>query len=106
VPVEKIVVKKVPRVVEVEKIIFPRSSLSLDSADSRSLARSGLFGRTALKEKADCDRCHRGHTDTVGNGDYNQRLGQRRAETVMSELSAQGIDRGRMSAASLGRASL
>ncbi len=90
VPVEKIVVKEVPRVVEVEKIIFPAVAFRFDSADQR------------LKEKADLTVVIEGHTDTVGNDDYNQRLGRRRAETIMSELSAQGIERSRMSAASLG----
>jgi outer membrane protein OmpA-like peptidoglycan-associated protein len=103
VPVEKIVVKEVPRVVEVEKIIFPAVAFRFDSADLTELGKGQVYlAAQRLKEKADLTVVIEGHTDTVGNDDYNQRLGQRRAETVMSELSAQGIDRSRMSAASLG----
>jgi outer membrane protein OmpA-like peptidoglycan-associated protein len=103
VPVEKIVVKEVPRVVEVEKIIFPAVAFRFDSADLTELGKGQVYlAAQRLKEKADLTVVIEGHTDTVGNDDYNQRLGQRRAETVMRELSAQGIDRSRMSAASLG----
>jgi OOP family OmpA-OmpF porin len=103
VPVEKIVVKEVPRVIEVEKIIFPAVAFRFNSADLTELGKGQVYlAAQRLKEKADLTVVIEGHTDTVGNDDYNQRLGQRRAETVMSELSAQGIDRGRMSAASLG----
>jgi outer membrane protein OmpA-like peptidoglycan-associated protein len=103
VPVEKIVVKEVPRVVEVEKIIFPAVAFRFNSADLTELGKGQVYlAAQRLKEKADLTVVIEGHTDTVGNDDYNQRLGQRRAETVMGELSAQGIDRSRMSAASLG----
>ena len=103
VPVEKIVVKEVPRVVEVEKIIFPAVAFRFDSADLTELGKGQVYlAAQRLKEKADVTVVIEGHTDTVGNDDYNQRLGRRRAETVMNELSAQGIDRSRMSAASLG----
>jgi outer membrane protein OmpA-like peptidoglycan-associated protein len=103
VPVEKIVVKEIQRVVEVEKMIFPAVAFRFDSADLTELGKGQVYlAAQRLKEKADLTVVIEGHTDTVGNDDYNQKLGQRRAETVMSELSAQGIDRGRMSAASLG----
>jgi len=55
-----------------------------------------------LKEKADLTVVIEGHTDAIGNEEYNRKLGQRRAQTVMNELSAQGIDPSRMSAASIG----
>ncbi|HEY3168775.1 MAG TPA: OmpA family protein [Candidatus Binatia bacterium] len=103
VPVEKIVVKEVQKIVEVEKIIFPAVAFRFDSAELTELGKGQVYlAAQRLKEKADLTVVIEGHTDTVGNDDYNQKLGQRRAETVMSELSAQGIDRGRMSAASLG----
>lgn len=39
-----------------------------------------------------------GHTDLVGSNGYNQRLGLRRAQNVVSYLVSQGIDRGRLEA--------
>jgi outer membrane protein OmpA-like peptidoglycan-associated protein len=103
VPVEKLVVKEIQNVVEVEKIIFPAVAFRFDSADLTDLGKGQVYlAAQRLKEKADLTVVIEGHTDTVGNEDYNQKLGRRRAETVMSELAAQGIDRGRMSAASLG----
>jgi outer membrane protein OmpA-like peptidoglycan-associated protein len=55
-----------------------------------------------LKEKADVTVVIEGHADNRGNDDYNQKLGLQRAETIMNELAAQGIDRGRMSTISVG----
>jgi peptidoglycan-associated lipoprotein len=39
-----------------------------------------------------------GHTDLVGSVAYNNRLGMRRAQAVVSYLSSQGIDRSRLEA--------
>ena len=39
-----------------------------------------------------------GHTDAVGSASYNKRLGQRRANAVVSYLSARGISRSRLEA--------
>lgn len=39
-----------------------------------------------------------GHTDLVGSQGYNQSLGLRRAQTVVSFLASQGIDRSRLEA--------
>lgn len=43
-----------------------------------------------------------GHTDNVGNADYNQGLSQRRADAVRSYLTRQGVDSQRLSAAGMG----
>jgi outer membrane protein OmpA-like peptidoglycan-associated protein len=103
VPVEKIVVKEVPKIIEVEKIVFPAVAFRFDSADLTELGKGQVYlAAQRLKEKADLTVVIEGHTDTVGNEEYNQKLGQRRAETIMRELSVQGIDRGRISAVSLG----
>ena len=39
-----------------------------------------------------------GHTDLVGSGAYNQRLGLRRAQAAVAYLTAQGISRSRLEA--------
>jgi outer membrane protein OmpA-like peptidoglycan-associated protein len=103
VPVEKIVVKEVPKIVEVERLVFPNIAFRFDSAELTELGKGEVYlAAQRLKEKSDITIAVEGHTDSVGNDDYNQRLGMRRAETVMKELAALGIDRGRMSAVSLG----
>jgi len=103
VPVEKIVIKEVPKIVEVEKVVFPAVAFRFDSAELTDLGKGQVYlAAQRLKEKADLTVVIEGHTDTVGNDEYNQKLGQRRAQTVMKELSAQGIDASRMSAASIG----
>ncbi|MFZ1987011.1 MAG: OmpA family protein, partial [Desulfatitalea sp.] len=43
-----------------------------------------------------------GHTDSTGKRDYNQKLSQRRAESVMKYLNAKGIATERMTATGYG----
>ncbi len=103
VPVERLVVKDVPKAGEVEKVVFPAVAFRFDSAELTELGKGQVYlAAQRLKEKADLTVVIEGHTDAVGNDGYNQKLGQRRAQTVMNELSAQGIDSSRMSAASIG----
>jgi outer membrane protein OmpA-like peptidoglycan-associated protein len=103
VPVEKVVVKEVPKVVEVEKFVFPAVAFRFDSADLTDLGKGQVYlAAQRLKEKPGLTVVIEGHTDYVGSDDYNQTLGLRRAQTVMKELTMQGIEPDRMSAASLG----
>jgi len=107
VPVEKIVVKEVvkevQKVVEVEKLVFPAVAFAFNSANLTDLGKGQVFlAAQRLKEKADVTVVIEGHADNRGNDDYNQKLGLQRAETVMNELVAQGIDRSRISTASIG----
>ena len=103
VPVEKIVVKEVTKIVEVEKVIFPAVAFRFNSAELTDLGKGQVYlAAQRLKEKADLTVVVEGHADAVGNEEYNRKLGQRRAQTVMNELSSQGIDPSRMSAASIG----
>jgi outer membrane protein OmpA-like peptidoglycan-associated protein len=105
VPVEKTVIKEVPKVVEVEKFVFPAVAFRFDSADLTELGKGQVYlAAQRLKEKPDLTVVIEGHTDYVGNDAYNQKLGLRRAQTVMKELAMQGIDPNRVSAASLGEA--
>jgi len=113
VPVEKVVVKEVPKVVEVpkivevekvvEKVVFPTVAFQFDSAELTDLGKGQVYLTSQrLKEKSDMKIVIDGYTDNVGSDDYNQKLGMRRAQTVMNELAKLGIDRSRMSAASEG----
>ncbi len=107
VPVEKIVikevVKEVPKIVEVEKLVFPAVAFRFNSANLTDLGKGQVYlAAQRLKEKADITVVIEGHADNRGNPDYNQKLGLQRAETIMNELAAQGIDRSRISTASVG----
>lgn len=103
VPVEKLVVKEVPKIVEIEKFVFPAVAFRFDSAELTDLGKGQVYlAAQRLKEKPELRVLVEGHTDNVGTDDYNQKLGLRRAQSVIKELAAQGIDGNRMSAASLG----
>ena len=103
VPVEKIVIKEVPKIVEVEKVIFPAVAFRFDSAELTDLGKGQIYlAAQRLKEKADVTVVIEGHTDSVGSEEYNRKLGDRRAQTVIKELSSQGIDPSRISAATVG----
>lgn len=103
VPVEKIVVKEVPKIVEVEKVVFPAVAFRFDSAELSDLGKGQVYlAAQRLKEKTDLTVVIEGHTDAAGNEEYNQKLGQRRAQTIMNELASLGVEPNRMSAASLG----
>ena len=47
-----------------------------------------------------------GHTDAKGNAGYNQRLSQRRAESVITHLSGAGVERARLTGEGRGAADL
>jgi OOP family OmpA-OmpF porin len=103
VPVEKIVTREVPKIVEVERIVFPAVAFRFDSAELTELGKGQVYmAAQKIKEKSDLTVVIEGHADYVGSDEYNQRLGLRRAQTVMKELAAQGVEPERMSAASLG----
>ena len=103
VPVEKIVTREVPKIVDVERIVFPPIAFRFNSADLTELGKGEVYlAAQRLKENSEITIAVEGHTDEVGSDEYNQKLGLRRAETVMKELATHGIDRARMSTATLG----
>ncbi len=101
--VEKSVLKEVPKIVEVERIIFPNVAFRFDSAELTDLGKGQVYlvGQR-LTEKSDSNVVIEGHADYVGSDQYNMRLGLRRAETVKQELTQMGIDPTRLSTASMG----
>jgi outer membrane protein OmpA-like peptidoglycan-associated protein len=103
VPVEKIVTREVPKIVEVERIVFPAVAFRFDSAELTELGKGQVYlAAQKIKEKSDLTVVIEGHTDSVGTDEYNQKLGLRRAQTIMKELAGQGVAPDRMSAATLG----
>lgn len=105
VPVEKTVtvVKEVPKVVEVERVVFPDIAFRFNSAELTDLGKGKAYlAAQKLKEKSELVVVVEGHTDQVGTEEYNEKLGLRRAQKVIKELTDLGIDPARMSAASLG----
>jgi outer membrane protein OmpA-like peptidoglycan-associated protein len=103
VPVEKVITREVPKIVEVERFVFPAVAFRFDSAELTELGKGQVYmAAQKIKEKSDLTVVIEGHADNIGSDEYNQRLGLRRAQTVMKELAAQGVEPERMSAASLG----
>ena len=103
VPVEKIVTKVVEKIVEVEKVIFPEVAFEFDSAKLTDLGKGKAYlVAEKLKEQSDLVVVLEGHADYIGTEKYNQKLAFRRAETVIQELTALGIEPERMSTTSFG----
>jgi outer membrane protein OmpA-like peptidoglycan-associated protein len=95
--------KIVEKIVEVEKLVFPSVAFRFDSAELTELGRGQIYlAAQRLKEKPELTVVIQGYTDSVGNEEYNQQLGMRRAQTVINELANAGIDRSRMAAATYG----
>lgn len=103
VTVEKTVLREVPKIVEVERVVFPDVAFQFNSSRLTDLGKGKVYlVAQKLKEKTDVVVALEGHTDYMGSDEYNQKLGLRRAETVMKELAGLGIEASRMSAASFG----
>jgi len=106
VPVEKIVFKEVPKVVEAEaeKVVFSDIAFQFDSDRLTDSGKGTAYLMAQrLKEKADVMAVIEGHADFIGSEEYNQALGLRRAESVKSELVNLGIDPVRLSVESFGK---
>ena len=105
VPVVKTVYQEVEKIVEVEKVVFPDIAFRSNSTDLTDLGKGKAYlVAQKLKESTDVVIAIEGHADAVGSDDYNQKLGLRRAQRVMAELTQLGVDAGRMSIASFGEA--
>jgi outer membrane protein OmpA-like peptidoglycan-associated protein len=103
VPVEKTVLREVSKIVEVEKLVFPSVAFRSDSAELTDLGKGQVYlTAQRLRERPNLAVVIEGHTDNVGSDEYNQKLGLRRAQTVINELSTRGIDVNRMSAITMG----
>jgi outer membrane protein OmpA-like peptidoglycan-associated protein len=98
-PVEQ----KAEAVVTEQKVVFPDVAFEFDKNTLNALGKARvrqvsqmLSAMPAVKVVVE------GHADIVGTDDYNQKLGERRAQSVIKELTELGIDPARMSAVSYG----
>lgn len=72
-------------------------SFDFDSASIKGAFRDSLGRLSDVISKYDQTVVHIiGHTDSVGNDDYNQRLSERRAESVAQFLMNNGVTAGRL----------
>ncbi|MFQ5918038.1 MAG: OmpA family protein [Candidatus Binatia bacterium] len=101
----KTVIKEVPKIVKVERIVLPDVAFRFDSAKLTELGKGMVYlAAQKLKEKTDSPVKIEGHADFIGAEDYNKGLGLRRAQSVKTELERLGIDPGRLRVSSLGEA--
>ena len=105
VSVEKTVYREVPKIVEVERLVFPDIAFRFDSDQLTDLGKGKVYLLAQqIRDKGEVIVAIEGHTDDVGSDEYNQKLGLRRAQRVMKELAELGIDASRLSVESFGEA--
>jgi outer membrane protein OmpA-like peptidoglycan-associated protein len=103
VSIEKTVYREVPKIVEIERLVFPDIAFQFGSDQLTDLGRGKVYLLAQqIKEKGDVIVAIEGHTDYIGSDEYNQRLGMRRAQRVMKEMADLGIDPTRLSVTSFG----
>lgn len=109
-PEEKVVVKEVikevPKIVEVEKLILPDVAFRFDSAELTELGKGTVYlAAQRLKKKAGTALVVAGHADYIGPDEYNKNLGLRRAEAVKRELIRLGVNAANIGVKSFGESS-
>ena len=78
-------------------------TFAFNSSDLTSVAKANLDKLTqVLIDNPDTNIYIYGHTDSVGADDYNQKLSERRANSVRSYLMSKGISSGRLFASGEG----
>lgn len=80
------------------EVLFAFDSTELQPGGERTLARLADY----LQANPDYQILIEGHTDSVGDAQYNRGLSERRAQTVRNALTAKGIDSSRVTFAGLG----
>ncbi len=104
VSVEKTVYREVPKIVEIERFVFPDIAFRFDSSDLTDLGKGKVYLLAQqIKDKGDVVVAIEGHTDAIGTEEYNQRLGLRRAQRVMKELADLGVDPSHLTVTSMGK---
>jgi peptidoglycan-associated lipoprotein len=83
---------------------FQPAFFDFDASTLRDDARAALDGNAKLlRANADLKIVIEGHCDERGTVEYNQALGEQRANAARDYLVAQGIDAGRMHVISYGK---
>lgn len=92
--------KQTPRgtVVTLGDVLFPTDQSVLQPGAQRNLVPLAQF----LKEYPERQVVIEGHTDAVGDANYNEQLSERRADAVKTFLITQGVDPNRVQARGLG----
>src|SRR5690606_1904529 len=85
-------------VVTLGDVLFETDRAELKAGAKRNLDKLVA----ALREHDETTVAIEGHTDSTGSDSYNLDLSQRRAQSVFSYLTGQGIDRARLSTAGMG----
>jgi outer membrane protein OmpA-like peptidoglycan-associated protein len=86
-------------IVNMSDVLFDTGKYSLRPGAREKLAKVAgiILGHPGLRLDAE------GHTDSVGNDEYNQRLSEQRASSVRDYLSKQGIPMNSLSAKGFGK---
>jgi outer membrane protein OmpA-like peptidoglycan-associated protein len=85
------------------KIVLRGVNFDFDRADIRPDARPVLDEAIeTLKEEPEIDLSVEGHTDAIGSDAYNQRLSERRANSVAAYLQRGGVSRSRLTTRGFG----
>jgi outer membrane protein OmpA-like peptidoglycan-associated protein len=85
-------------VLTLDEVLFPFNSADLQAGNQRALDRLAQY----LQNHPDYNILVEGHTDSVGDAGYNQRLSEQRAESVYQALMQRGIDPQRVRVVGLG----
>ena len=86
-----------------EKVVFPDVAFDYNKSDLNELGKARVRQVSQLLSTMPTVKVVvEGHTDFKGSDAYNMKLGSRRADTVIKELSELGIDKARMSPISYG----
>ena len=95
---------KVERVGEGIKITFASGILFGTNSSNLTADAAGNIDQLAatLKKYADTNVVIEGHTDASGSDAINQPLSERRAQAVSNEITAQGVDSGRITTTGYG----
>lgn len=97
---------EVNRVGEGIQIVFDDKSgvsFAFDSADLTDVAKQNLDAiAEVFIEFPDTELMIEGHTDNVGNDDYNMKLSKRRADSVVAYLKSKGVQGSRFSVQAFG----
>lgn len=95
---------KIERVGEGIKITFDSGLLfDVDKSDLRAQAKTNLESLAKILNKyTDTDILVEGDTDNTGSEDYNQKLSERRAQSVANYLMGLGVTGARISTVGLG----